>query len=47
MYLYKTSFTILTRESGERVNDITFWKDELFNEIRVVEAETEQLQVLY
>ena len=31
--------------SGERVNDITFWKSELVNEIRAMENETDNLQV--
>ena len=31
--------------SGERVNDITFWKEELIAEIRAMENETDNLQV--
>ena len=33
--------------SGERVTDITFWKNELINEIRAMENETDNLQVDY
>ena len=31
--------------SGERVQDITFWKSELLNEIKSIETEIESLEV--